>query len=72
MKMQFNFASPFVQHCCGFGFISARRKALCSWLGFGELEGSTIFILNLRKAQFIGYHLQGGGVWNRARPKKGF
>lgn len=34
--------------------------------------GGTIFLLILSKAKFIGYHLQGGGVWVVARPKKGF
>lgn len=55
-------------------FVSARRKALCLWLGVGLRTnwGGTMFLLILSKAKFIGYHLQGGGVWVVARPKKGF
>lgn len=54
--------------------VLARRKALCPWLGVGlrvSWEG-TMFLLVLSNAKFIGYHLQGGGVWVVARPKKGF
>lgn len=41
----------------------------------GGVEGTlgcTMFLLILSKAKFIGYHLQGGGAWVMARPKKGF
>lgn len=54
--------------------VLAERKALCSWLGVGlrvKWEG-TMFLLILSDAKFIGYHLQGGGVWLAVRPKKGF
>lgn len=55
-------------------FVLARRKALCPWLGVGLRVnwGGTMFLLIFSKAKFIGYHLQGGGVWVVARPKKGF
>ncbi len=60
----------------GYGcvFVLARRKALCPWLGVGLRVnwGGTMFLLILSKAKFIGYHLQGGGVWVVASPKKGF
>lgn len=39
--------------------VSAKRKALCSWLGAGlrvKWEG-TMFLLILSNAKFIGYHL---------------
>ena len=54
--------------------IFARRKALCPWLGVGLRVnwGGTMFFLILSNAKFIGYHLQGGGAWVVARPKKGF
>lgn len=62
--------------CSLFFFLRAlaERKALCSWLGVGlrvKWEG-TMFLLILSNAKFIGYHLQGGGVWLAVRPKKGF
>lgn len=67
-----------IKACCramvAFFFLLARRKALCPWLGVGLMvnwEG-TMFLLILSNAKFIGYHLQGGGVWVVARPKKGF
>lgn len=57
-----------------FGHVLARRKALCPWLGVGlrvNWEG-TMLLLILSNAKFIGRHLQGGGAWAVARPKKGF
>lgn len=57
-----------------FGHVLARRKALCPWLGVGlrvNWEG-TMLLLILSNAKFIGHHLQGGGAWAVARPKKGF
>lgn len=56
----------------GFVFVSAKRKALCPWLGVGlrvKWEG-TMFLLIFSKAKFIGYHLQGGGVWGCGQAKE--
>lgn len=50
----------------GDGFMSLVRG------GVEGNRGGTVFLLILSKAKFIGYHLQGGGVWVVARPKKGF
>lgn len=52
----------------------AGSRALCPWLGAGlrvNWEG-TMCVLILAEAKFIGCHLQGGGAWVAARPKKGF
>lgn len=60
------------------GTISCMRpagsRALCPWSGAGlrvNWEG-TMCVLIVGEAKFIGYHLQGGGAWVAARPKKGF
>lgn len=34
--------------------------------------GGSMLLCILSNAKFIGYHLQGGGVWVVVRPKKGF
>lgn len=46
-------------------FVLVRRKSLCPWLRVGLRVNcwGTMFLLILSKATFIGYHLQGGGVW---------